>query len=86
MQFLAERGFGGTKKSYYKLSAIMPTKEQAKYLDISENTPILLSNHFSTAKNDEIYYYVDSYYVNGRYDYTYISETVPEKGVTKISK
>lgn len=85
-QFLAERGFGGTKKSYYKLSAVMPTKEQAKYLDISENIPVLLSNHVSTTKDNEIYYYVDSYYISDRYDYTYISETIHEKGVTKITE
>lgn len=79
-KFLAEQGFGGTKTSFYKIYAKMPTDEQAEWLKIDKTTPLLLSHHISMTKDKVIYNYVDTYYVSDRYEYRYISEIRKEDG------
>lgn len=73
-KFLAETGFVGTKKSYFKLYAKLPTEEQQKLLGIDDKTPLLLSHHLSETKDGIIYNYVDTYYISERYEYFYTSE------------
>lgn len=74
-KFLAETGFGGTKKSFFKLYAKLPTQRQAELLGVDEMTPLLLSHHLSATDEGVIYNYVDTYYISERYEYCYTSET-----------
>lgn len=69
--FLAKKGFEGTKRAFHELKAVMPTDEQIDLLDIDKMTPLLLSHHTSMMENGRIYNYNDSYYVSERYRYKY---------------
>ena len=73
-RFLADSGFEGTEKSYYRIEAVKATREQALLLKIEEGEPLLLSHHKSGMKNGTIYNYVDTYYITERYKYEYITE------------
>lgn len=82
-EFLAKRGFEGTKRGYHVMKAVMPTEEQIKLLEISPQTPLLCSHHISIMEKGTVYNYVDTYYVTDRYQYEYVTEVKDGSAIAK---
>ncbi len=67
-EFLEKQGIR-SKGTIYKMSAVMPTKEQKEWLKVSD-TALLKNAHITYMDNMIPYEYIETYYLSKKFEYT----------------